>query len=227
MWAFNEYCEAPYRIFNAPYCGDDRVHCDPNITDSCPFGKACPQPPDKQCKIPPKKNQPHWLCECPYPAAQLALNWTQHVHAVAALLQNKTSIVGLWMGDEPEIGGMASDSLCAVAATMKQALHRVGRPDVWIQIRLVSARVYAKGWTISQLTVMIRVRLRQMKWLACTNERLSQSFVVQTNGSHAAKVCGLSPVFTRPAPDQLCRPHVTHSATNLLIAASQRAKVVA
>lgn len=132
MWAFNEYCEAPYRIFNAPYCGDDRVHCDPNITDSCPFGKACPQPPDKQCKIPPKKNQPHWLCECPYPAAQLALNWTQHVHAVAALLQNKTSIVGLWMGDEPEIGGMASDSLCAVAATMKQALHRVGRPDVWI-----------------------------------------------------------------------------------------------
>ncbi len=132
MWAFNEYCAAEYRIFDAPYCGDDRVYCNPNITDSCPFGKACPQPPDEQCKIPPKKNQPHWLCECPYPAAQLALNWTQHVHAVAALLQNKTSIVGLWMGDEPEIGGMASDSLCAVAAAMKQALYRVGRSDVWI-----------------------------------------------------------------------------------------------
>ena len=132
MWAFNGYCGAPYRIFDAPYCGNDRVYCNPNISDSCPFGKACPKPPDKQCKIAPAKGRPNWLCECPYPAAQLALNWTDHVETVAMLVQNKSSIVGLWMGDEPEIGGMSSDSLCAVAATMKQALHRVGRPDVFI-----------------------------------------------------------------------------------------------
>jgi hypothetical protein len=36
------------------------------------------------------------------------------------------------MGDEPEIGGMSGDSLCAVAAEMKRALHRVGRDDVFI-----------------------------------------------------------------------------------------------
>eukprot|EP01052_Picozoa_sp_SAG31_P009369 SAG31_NODE_490_length_14932_cov_9.350300_6_plen_778_part_00 len=132
MWAFNEYCANPYRIFDAPYCGNDRVHCIPNATAACPFGKACPQPPSKQCKLPPKKGQDHWLCECPYPPAQLALNWTQHVVNVAELIRNKSRIVGLWMGDEPEIGGMSSDSLCAVAATMKQALQRVGRPDVWI-----------------------------------------------------------------------------------------------
>ena len=136
MWAFNGYCGAQYRIFDAPYCGEDRVYCNPNITDSCPFGKACPQPPDKQCKMPPTKSRPNWLCECPYPEAQLALNWTDHVQAVASLVQNKTSIVGLWMGDEPEIGGMSSDSLCAVAAIMKQALHRAGRPDVWIMYPL-------------------------------------------------------------------------------------------
>ena len=80
LWAFNEYCTAPYRIFNAPYCGAERVYCDPNSTDTtCPFGKACPRPPSKQCKLPPKKGRPHWTCECPGLETQLALNWTQHV----------------------------------------------------------------------------------------------------------------------------------------------------
>ena len=133
LWAFNEYCGAEFRIFNAPYCGGERVYCNPNATKiSCPFGKACPRPPSKQCKLPPKKGRPNWLCECPGLETQLAVNWTQHVHNVAALVANLSSIVGLWMGDEPEIGGMSGDSLCAVAATMKQALHRVGRDDIWI-----------------------------------------------------------------------------------------------
>lgn len=169
MWAFNEYCSRGFRIFDNPYCGEERLECMANSTkyqSSCPFGKACPTD-GKAC---PKPGGP---CRCPYPPAQLALNWTTSVQNVAALLTDKPRIVGLWMGgelnsppllqlrrnrgitlmrpcplsprvitalltlprivtDEPEIGGMSGDSLCAVAAEMKRALHRVGRNDIFI-----------------------------------------------------------------------------------------------
>ena len=133
MWAFNEYCEAEYKIFEAPYCGVDRVYCDPNAADNftgCPFGKSCPAC-NKTVRLPNGAQG----CRCPVAAGgltQLAVNWSTAVANVADLLADLPNIVGLWMGDEPEIGGMSPDSLCAVAWTMKRALHRVNRSDMFI-----------------------------------------------------------------------------------------------
>lgn len=135
MWAFNRYCIKGMKIFQEPYCGVDRVYCLQNSTmfpNICPFGKACPAPGSTACPT----LGPGGSCKCPVDNIhQLAINWTNAVRNVATLLADKPRIVGLWMGDEPEINGMSGDSLCAVASEMKRALFRVGRPDIFIMVR--------------------------------------------------------------------------------------------
>jgi hypothetical protein len=119
MWSFNEFCLEDYKVFQEPYCGATRHLCTPNTSRPCPVGNphchVCPF--GKPClgtEIVQGKPKNCSYCTCPTTrSTELAVNWTTHVQRLAEMIAPLPNIVGLWMGDEPEIGGMSGDSLCA------------------------------------------------------------------------------------------------------------------
>ena len=76
------------------------------------------------------------FCGADHPAhgspTGLAANWTLHVPALAEMLGRAPNVVGLFLGDEPEIGGLSGAQMCAVATVLKQELAVAGRPDIWL-----------------------------------------------------------------------------------------------
>ena len=61
----------------------------------------------------------------------LSGNWSLHIKKIAQMMVGQSNVVGMWLGDEPEIAGFPSNQLCALATTLKRELALVGRGDVW------------------------------------------------------------------------------------------------
>ena len=62
----------------------------------------------------------------------LSGNWSLHIKKIAQMMVGQSNVVGMWLGDEPEIAGFPSNQLCALATTLKRELALVGRGDVWL-----------------------------------------------------------------------------------------------
>jgi hypothetical protein len=65
-------------------------------------------------------------------ARGLAVNWTGGVDVVAAAVKDLKHVVGVFLGDEPEVLGVSGEEMCQLTAYMKRALHAVGRRDMFV-----------------------------------------------------------------------------------------------
>eukprot|EP01051_Picozoa_sp_SAG22_P003305 SAG22_NODE_159_length_16948_cov_14.480503_13_plen_102_part_00 len=70
----------------------------------------------------------------PYCAGPVGLNhnFTAGADLVAATLAELPHIIGVFLGDEPEIAGVPWTDMCKLSIYLKQALQRLGRPDVFL-----------------------------------------------------------------------------------------------
>ena len=70
----------------------------------------------------------------PYCAGPTGLNsnWTAGADFVAATLADLPAIVGVFLGDEPEIGGVPYTEMCELSLYLKRALQKVGRQEMFL-----------------------------------------------------------------------------------------------
>jgi hypothetical protein len=80
----------------------------------------------------PNVDQMFYQPYCGGPSIGLAANWTVGADFTAKFVQSRPWIVGLHLGDEPEIQGVPSTQMCELSIYLKRALQRAGRRDVWL-----------------------------------------------------------------------------------------------
>ena len=59
-------------------------------------------------------------------------NWTAGADFVVATLADLPAIVGVFLGDEPEIGGVPYTEMCELSLYLKRALQKVGWQDIFL-----------------------------------------------------------------------------------------------
>ena len=64
--------------------------------------------------------------------AGLATNWSVGVEYVVSQLASRPHVAGVFLGDEPEIGGVPGEQMCELSLTLKRRLQQAGRGDVFL-----------------------------------------------------------------------------------------------
>jgi hypothetical protein len=64
--------------------------------------------------------------------AGLATNWSVGVEYVVSQLASRPHVAGVFLGDEPEIGGVPGEQMCELSLVLKRRLQQAGRGDVFL-----------------------------------------------------------------------------------------------